>query len=754
MKHRFPLFFSLAFLSLFLFLFGGPPGFRDGAHFYGPLFEYLRSELVAGRLPLWNPYENLGQPLAANPTTMLFYPGLWIALSLTLLPGIDATVAYTFFAAVHLVLAFLLTYRLARSWGCTQEAACFAGLCYTLGGSVLFQWNNVPFLVGAAWFPEALRLAEKLLHEKTAVIDCRLFGLVLALMVLGGEPQAAFHAALCAPVMMVFYRCTRRTACQYAALYFRFAACFCCSLFITFFLTAVQILPAIELGMLSDRATAAHRNWVYHFSVPPWRILEFFWPNASGWQFPIHARWFSALPGDQSVFDSEIWVPSMYMGGIAAVLALLVFFCRSKQAHWKAVKFLLLLFVLGSFGNWFCVYAVLDGLPGYGMFRYPAKLMTPASLMIALLAAQGFDRLQWDERFRNGTLFALHLNLLALWGVLAVINFDSTPFKSVPACPLFGPFSPDQALSCLVFSSICMFAFVMLISLVLSLRAHICGLCGLLLLMLTAIDLTAANAWMMTTLPRNMPPKNKALSPLLAKMEQNGATPVRIYRFPHWYPKEFETTSSANRLAEAAAWDRHSLYHRYPLPLRINMADVPGTLLETGYYQVLAKMRRHIADGETEMLVRELARLGVQYVVAPGDAELEAELLHKETNLSFWKLSDTAARRYIEYKPDRIVFETNLSKPGTVVICEQYWPGWRAFLDDGTEIPVICTEGVFRSVNVPGGKRQVTMVYDPPLLKIGALLGLSGIFLLGVTRRITLPAALRTRRTIRGREYL
>ncbi len=86
MKHRFPLFFSLAFLSLFLFLFGGPPGFRDGAHFYGPLFEYLRSELVAGRLPLWNPYENLGQPLAANPTTMLFYPGLWIALSLTLLP--------------------------------------------------------------------------------------------------------------------------------------------------------------------------------------------------------------------------------------------------------------------------------------------------------------------------------------------------------------------------------------------------------------------------------------------------------------------------------------------------------------------------------------------------------------------------------------------------------------------------------------------------------------------------------------------
>ena len=49
--------------------------FRDSAHFYYPLFQFVQDQWNAGRLPLENPYENLGMPLAADAAASVFYPG-------------------------------------------------------------------------------------------------------------------------------------------------------------------------------------------------------------------------------------------------------------------------------------------------------------------------------------------------------------------------------------------------------------------------------------------------------------------------------------------------------------------------------------------------------------------------------------------------------------------------------------------------------------------------------------------------------
>ena len=70
--------------ALFAWLFadvlfgGGMFAFRDTAHFYYPLLKLVTGEWAAGRVPLWNPYENLGVPLAGNATSSVFYPGTLI----------------------------------------------------------------------------------------------------------------------------------------------------------------------------------------------------------------------------------------------------------------------------------------------------------------------------------------------------------------------------------------------------------------------------------------------------------------------------------------------------------------------------------------------------------------------------------------------------------------------------------------------------------------------------------------------------
>ena len=105
---------ALAVAALIAWLFGSAPigrtslVFRDAAHFYHPLFEWTRGEWGAGRVPLWNPYENLGVPLVGENTSSVFYPGkLLFALPL------DFTLLYNWYVLAHLALAAGTAYALA-----------------------------------------------------------------------------------------------------------------------------------------------------------------------------------------------------------------------------------------------------------------------------------------------------------------------------------------------------------------------------------------------------------------------------------------------------------------------------------------------------------------------------------------------------------------------------------------------------------------------------------------------------------------
>ena len=72
----FPILLTLTTLALFADCIGPDIVFayRDAVHFYPPLYELVRDEWLAGRIPLWNPLLNCGQPLAGMATAGVFYP--------------------------------------------------------------------------------------------------------------------------------------------------------------------------------------------------------------------------------------------------------------------------------------------------------------------------------------------------------------------------------------------------------------------------------------------------------------------------------------------------------------------------------------------------------------------------------------------------------------------------------------------------------------------------------------------------------
>jgi len=164
--------------------------FRDAAHYYYPQFAWEDRHWRAGTLPLWNPQDNLGASVAADPTASVFYPG-----KLLFRAPLPYPTRFKLYTLAHLFGAALGAFVLVRTWHCSRSAAVLAAISYACGGNVLFLYSNVVYLVGAAWLPWAVAMLERLAREASVLAVLGLSA-TLALMILGGDPQTAAHVLL------------------------------------------------------------------------------------------------------------------------------------------------------------------------------------------------------------------------------------------------------------------------------------------------------------------------------------------------------------------------------------------------------------------------------------------------------------------------------------------------------------------------------------------------------------------------------
>jgi hypothetical protein len=356
---------------------------RDAAHFYHPLLKWTTEQWQRGSPPLWNPYENTGMPLLADASSSLFYPGRLLLL----LAPVDFAQRYNLYVVGHASLAALGSFLLARHWQATSPAAACAAIAYSCGGCVVFQHSNVVFLVGAAWLPFAAWMIDALIvqHSWRAALG---LGVVLALMVLGGDPQLAYNVVLMGALYgLISVRrdeeVKRWGFSRLALSAGRNLGWLGAAALLGVTLSAVQVLPSLEAAANSDRAyydrprniyeaasvvasgdprqraswnliaggivgqpvPTTHEERLYDFSLAPWRLIECLWPNVGGRMFPTHRRWLSLVPA-----EGRIWTPSLYFGLIPFLLAL------TQWRLWRAaplqawLSWLLLLFTLASFG--------------------------------------------------------------------------------------------------------------------------------------------------------------------------------------------------------------------------------------------------------------------------------------------------------------------------------------------------------------------------------------------------------------------
>ncbi|MDR3635066.1 MAG: hypothetical protein P4L84_14775 [Isosphaeraceae bacterium] len=385
-------------------LFGGEQfGFRDAGDFYYPLYQRVQQEWDAGRIPLWEPEENGGTPLLANPTAAVFYPG---KLVYAVLPYAWATRAYVI---AHVLLAAAAQYAFLRSLAVSPAGAALGGLSYGFGAPVLALTCNVVFLVGAAWMPLGFLAAEVAIRTRKRSA-CAGLAVVLALLVLGGDPEAAYLIALAA-VGYALWLCGgeqgpgwRQVAVWLLGLMLLGAVFFglawsdargeasgrfptlkagralfwvllgavlvvrawrnrrslglemrwlalasACAL--ALLLAGVQIVPSLEFIARSTRSTGAGPDDIYRFSLAPIETFGFLWPNFVGTFGGANAYWLPVLPPKHQWCG---WFPSLYCGAPVLILALAAAGARKGPA-WRGwltgVAVVGLLASLGEYGS-------------------------------------------------------------------------------------------------------------------------------------------------------------------------------------------------------------------------------------------------------------------------------------------------------------------------------------------------------------------------------------------------------------------
>ena len=749
---------------------------RDAAHFYYPLFSFIQDQWAAGRVPLWNPYENLGMPLVGAATSSVFYPGKLIFF----LP-FPYDWAYKIYLMAHVALAAATAYRLARHWKASPAAAAVAALSYAFCGNVLFQYANVVFLVGAAWLPAAMLAADRMLTRRS-IGWALAFAAVLAIIVLGGDPQTAYHAVLLAAMYAIWiWRCRRGMLAGWHALRNEgrgkvpnhalrssgtchprtyHPVLLALAVLAALLLSAIQVLPSAELALRSDRTTARAVEARYDFSVGPWRLAEYLWPNVGGRQFPTHRRWFDALPA-----EGRAWVPSLYMGLLPLLLALsrLRFFRRGFTAkgdsprptfgrcpaetkigtvpardRWLSWTVALAVWAsLGRYGGLYWLMTVL--LPGYSQFRYPAKLLGVAALGLSMLAARGWD-VAWRERASRLRRLVLGLGLLSLLAALAagaVRPFWPGWLSGVEPNILFGPLdaigAANDLLTSFVQTAVLCGAFWWL----LRKAARATGSASAVqwtALLLVAIDLITANAWLVGCAPATDLRRPSSLAVATGGDEE----PLRILREPVWFPPDWATSSNPARLAQCVRWDRDTLYSNFNLLDRIASAEVYGTMMLADYEALLAAPRQ-----------RPLAEtVGAKYTLGPvGDAihynprcRPRAWITHETEGLARGE-----SCRIVRYEPLCVELEAELTRPGQVVLCDQFYPGWKLEVETAGQgrrnVEIERTNQVMRGCMLPAGRHRLIYRYRPASFLIGAIASaLAWLVVAGVFARRVLVA--------------
>jgi len=373
----------------------------DSHRIFARAYEYNAEEMLAGRLPLWNPHWLMGVPHLADPQMAVLYPPAFVLFAL-----FSAGAAAGLYMALHLAAAGGLMYLLARRLGLGRPGAVLAAVVFSCGGALLprIYAGHMNYIASAAWMPLVVLLADSLARRgrlRTAIW----LAVAVSAQFLAGHPQVVVLSSLAAAVFFGF-RLWRESIAAGEASKGAFALRSRIGLAVgaaalAAGLSAVLLLPAAELASQSIRSGGLGYRHAASYSMHPENLMTLAAPGYFGSALGYWGRWLA-------------WEVTPYFGVVPLALALLALvdgIRRPRTVMLGALAAAALLLAMGKYvGLYRVVYLVV---PGMDAFRAPGRFLLVFALAAALLAGEGLGVLVAASE----KTASLRRTLIA-WGVL------------------------------------------------------------------------------------------------------------------------------------------------------------------------------------------------------------------------------------------------------------------------------------------------------------------------------------------------
>jgi hypothetical protein len=748
---------------------------------YGQVAAFARC-LRMGSLPLWNPWAGFGQPLLANPAAQVAYPWTWLALLLAPAPW------YSVYVLGHLLLAGLGVHALARQLGTSTAGALLAAAVFSASGPLLSFVSLWHHLAGACWMPWVLVAAGRLARDArpAAVLA---WALALTGQVLAGSADMCAMTGLLAVAYAAACTAERRFAPPPLA---RVAGRFAAGVLLAVGLSAVLWVPALDLVRSSDRSALAAGLRTF-WSLHPANLLQALvpvFPDALPLLPTVRSALFeSREPFLPSVYLGAATLPfvvaaiagparrtAMTVSGVG-VLAALVTLGRYGVLYDWAVRLLPPLQSLRYPSKAAIVLALAWALvAGLGLDAWRARDATPGVRAAVLAGAAA------------GCALLLAATFVAWFRAADVARLFLTPD---PAAEV-GAHAIERVGRTLAMSSLAAAA-VLVVAVTLRgandrQRALVAAAAGV-----AVADLVLVHGSLNPTAPRALLDAPPAV---VAAIEGPAPTRIHAFDYAfRLLGKTYRRTEPAAVPPDPAAGIGPKLWATLArqdalLPPLAERFGLFGSF-EYDYLSLYPRPLRNLtlvfrAAEETPEFVRLLERGGVDYVVAlhrEGLEDLEAVATRTSRFAgdvfvfrtprplprtfvasgvrvgeglpairalaapdfdprSSILLSEAAPRdpsptfrgtaRLAEYRPDRVVIESDLGEPGYLVLLDAYDAGWRARVD-AAPAPVLRANVAFRAVAVGPGTHRVELDYRPAAVEAGVgISAASGALALGV----------------------
>ena len=387
-------------------------GQGDAFLYFYPYWTAASEAIRAGRIPLWNPEIFMGAPFLANSQIGFFYPLNW-----PLWLWLPAPYAVSATLVIHLVIAGWGAYLAGRRvWGMGQVPAGIAGILFALGGYIPAQVEHVNQVQVMAWLPwyfVALQPRLSFRHRLAGVT------VLFALQLTAGHTQTTFITGVGVGVWLAarhLWPANGSIRIDVRKLVTDFGPMVIGAI-LAVVLAAIQLLPTLELTGQSSRAGGLSLNEVLSFSLHPLLLSR------------------SLLPGyGQSPFAEYVaFLP------ISAILLAVVGLWRWRRHQGcKELFILLLLSLFLAFGQFNPFNQLIARLPGFDLFRVPARWLLLYTLAMAMLAGLGWQAIAeagWRRWRRPLLIGTAAIGLLIGWA------YASVPLSQI--VPL-GPESPAE----------------------------------------------------------------------------------------------------------------------------------------------------------------------------------------------------------------------------------------------------------------------------------------------------------------------